>query len=155
MKNQLVTMQAFYNTNKIHLNKIDNNKLLDIIEKAKRINKLFLDESFKSCKSERYLRIMELIHSNYSTTRDVKNHYATKSQEEKFLLFMFSIDPNFEIAIIHASEDRTYDIKTKIREKFGVYDPYLIRIEKAVIKSLLSNEKKNEIYEEIEKRAFK
>jgi len=155
MKNQLVTMQTFYSVDKISLKNIDNDKLLNIIEQSKKINRLFLDESFKSCKSERYLRIMELINSNYSKTRDVKNHYATKSQEEKFLLFMFSIDPNFEIAIIHASEDRTYNIKTKIRKKFGVYDPYLIRIEKAVIKKLLSNEKKNEIYEEIEKRAFK
>lgn len=155
MKNQLVTMQTFYSVDKINFKNIDNNKLLSIIETSKRINSLYLDETFRSCKSERYLRIMELIHSNYSQTREVKNHYATTSQEEKFLLFMFSIDPNFEIAIIHASEDKSYDIKTKIREKFGIYDPYLIRIEKAVINRLLSNEKKNEIYEEIEKRAFK
>lgn len=155
MKNQLVTMQAFYSVDKISLKNIDTDKLLNIIEQSKKINSLFLNEGFKSRKSERYLRIMELINSNYRSDIRVNNHYATTSQEEKFLLFMFSIDPNFEIAIIHGSEDRTYDIKTKIREKFGVYDPYLIRIERAVINKLLSNEKKNEIYEEIEKRAFK
>jgi len=155
MKNQLVTMQSFYNVDKINLKNIDDNKLLNLINQSKRINKLYLDETFRSCKSERYLRIMELINSNYRRNIPVNNHYATTSQEEKFLLFMFSIDPNFEIAIIHGSEDRTYDIRAKIREKFGVYDPYLIRIENAVIKKLLSNEKKNEIYEEIEKRTFK
>ena len=155
MKNTLVTMQTFYNVNKINLKNIDNTKLLNLINQSKKINELFLDETFKENKIERYLRIMELIHSNYSETRDVKNHYATKSQAEKFLLFMFSIDPNFEIAIIHGSEDRISDIKTKIRDKFGVYDPNLIRIENGVIKKLLSDEQKNQIYEEIEKRAFK
>ena len=155
MQNPLTTMSAFYNVDKINFKNIDNNKLLSIIEISKRINRLYLDETFRANKVERYLRIMELIHSNYSRTREVKNHYATTSQEEKFLLFMFSIDPTFEIAIIHGSEDRISDIKSKIRDKFGVYDPYLIKIEKAVIKKLLSNEKKNEIYEEIEKRAFK
>lgn len=153
--NQLVTMQSFYNVDKISLKDIDENKLLEIIERSKRINKLFLDQSFKSCKTERYLRIMELIHMNHRKDIPTKTHYATTSIAEKFLLFMFSIDPNFEIAIIHASEDRTIAIKKKIREKFGVYDPYLIKIEKAVIKKLLNKEKQKEIYEEIEKRAFK
>lgn len=153
--NQLVTMQSFYNVDKVSLKDIDEIKLIEIIEKSKKINKLFLDKSFKSCKTERYLRIMELIHMNHRKDIPTKTHYATTSIAEKYLLFMFSIDPNFEIAIIYGSEDRINDIKVKIREKFGVYDPYLIKIEKAVIKNLLSNERKNEIYEEIEKRAFK
>lgn len=155
MKNQLVTMQAFYNVDKINLSNIDEEKLSSIIERSKKIHKLYLRPEFKQRKDERYLKIMELINSNYREKIPVKNHYATTSQAEKFLLFMFSIDPDFEIAIIHATEDRTNDIKIKMREKFGVYDPYLIRIEKAVIKKLLNKEKQSEIYEEIEKRAFK
>ena len=155
MRNQLITMQTFYNVDKISFKDIDNSKLLNIIDQSKRINKLFLTEEFRSCKSERYLRIMELINSNYRENIPVKSHYATTSLAEKFLLFMFSIDPEFEIAIIYATEDRIYNIKKQIREKFGVYDPYLIKIEKAVIKKFLSKEKQNEITEEIEKRAFK
>jgi len=40
-------------------------------------------------------------------------------------------------------------------EKFGVYDINLIKIEKMVIKNFLSETKRNQIYEEIDKRAFK
>ena len=154
MKNQLITMKSFYNVDKINFKDLDKTKLLSIINRSKKINELYLDESFRDNKCERYLRIMELIHTNYRKDKAVNNHYATTSQIEKFLLFMFSVDPNFEIAIIHASEDRIFDIKKKIREKFGVYDPYLVRIENAVIKKLLSNKKRNEISEEIEKRVF-
>ena len=155
MRNKLVTMRSFYDVNIIDISNIDNIKLQKIIKQAKKINQMFLNKQFRKNKDERYLRIMELIHSNYRENIPVNNEFATTSQAEKFLLFMFSIDPNFEIAIIHASEDRINDIKIKIREKFGVYDPCLVQIEKAVIKRLLSKEKQTEIYEEIEKRAFK
>ena len=155
MKNLLVTIKSFYDVDKINISNIDDAKLQKIIEQSKNINKLFLSKQFKENQRERYLRIMELIHGNYRENIPVNNGFATTSQAEKFLLYMFSIDPNFEIAIIHASEDRTNDIKVKIRQKFGVYDPYLIRIEKAVIKRLLTKEQQNKIYEEIEKRAFK
>ena len=155
MRNKLVTMRSFYDVNRIDISNIDNIKLQKIIKQAKKINQMFLNKQFRKNKDERYLRIMELIHSNYRENIPVNNEFATTSQAEKFLLFMFSIDQNFEIAIIHASEDRINDIKIKIREKFGVYDPCLVQIEKAVIKRLLSKEKQTEIYEEIEKRAFK
>lgn len=155
MQNILVTLKMFYNIDKVSFKDITTEKLTNIIERAKEIHNLYLNEEFRVKKSERYLRIMELINSNYRKDIRVNNHYSSTSQSEKYLLFMFSIDPEFEIAIIHASEDRTDDIKNKIREKFGVYDPYLIIIEKAVIKKLLDSEKQSVIYEEIEKRAFK
>lgn len=155
MKNQLVTMKSFYNIDKIDISNIDNVKFQKIIEQAKKINKMFLNKQLREDKDERYLRIMEIIHGSYRENIPVNNEFATTSQAEKFLLFMFSIDPNFEIAIIYASENRINDVKIKMREKFGVYDPYLIKIEKAVIKKLLSKEQQTIIYEEIEKRAFK
>ena len=155
MRNKLLTMKSFYDVNRIDVSNIDNVKLQKIIEQSKRINKMFLNNKFMKNKNERYLRIMELIHGSYRENIPVNNEFATTSQAEKFLLFMFSIDPNFEIAIIHASEDRINDIKIRIREKFGVYDPCLVKIEKIVIKRLLTKEKQTEIYDEIEKRAFK
>lgn len=155
MQNKQLIMNSFYNVDKVSFKDINFKKLYDIINRAKYINKMFLNKDFRSYKSERYLKIMELIHTNYREGNPVKNEYATTSLSEKLLLFMFSIDPNFEAAIIYGSEDRTFDAKKQIEEKFGVYDINLIKIEKMVIKNFLSETKRNQIYEEIDKRAFK
>lgn len=155
MQNPIVTMQAFYNVSKFSFKDITSEKLEDIIIRSKKIHTLYLKEDFKSCKAERYLRIMELINSNYRTGTPVKTHYSSTSIAEKYLLFMFSIDPDFEIAIIFGSEDRLYDIKAKIREKFGIYDQSLIKIEKAVLNKIIDEKKKKEVFDEIDRRAFK
>lgn len=154
MQNSTIIMKAFYNVDKINFKDITKEKLIDIIKKAKKIHQLFLNTSFKNFQSERYLRIMELINSNYRTINPVVSPYATTSQEEKFLLFLFSVDPEFEAAIIYASENRINDAKKKIREKLGIYDTNLIKIEKAVITRFLSIEKQNKINEEIDRRIY-
>jgi len=155
VQNKQLIMNSFYNVDKVSFKDINFKKLYDIINRSKYINKIFLNKNFRAYKSERYLKIMELIHTNYREGNPVKNEYATTSLAEKLLLFMFSIDPNFEAAIIYGSEDRTFDAKKQIEEKFGVYDINLIKIEKMVIKNFLSETKRNQIYEEIDKRAFK
>lgn len=155
MMNKTITMESFYDVKKINFKDIDEIKLTLIMERAKKINKMFLCKSFKEYKSERYLRIMELINCNYREGSPVNNGYATVSIAEKFLLFVFSVDPKFEAAIIYGSEDRVKDSRLKIEEKFGVFDINLIKIEKAIIEKLLDSKTKNEIYEEIERRAFK
>lgn len=156
MKNILLTLQTFYNTNKVTFNNIDNEKLQDIMVRATEINKLYLNKNFKNNQIERYLRIMEMIHSNYNHHRTPINMiYVTESMSEKLLLFMFSVDPNFEAAIISGSEDRTFEIKRKMKEAFGVYDINLIKVERYVIKNFLSKEKRKTIDDEIERRAFK
>ena len=94
---------------------------------------------------------MRIRHDN----NHINPNFVTTSMAEKLLLFMFSIDPNFEIAIIFGSEDRIYTAKEKIKEKFGIYDINLIKVEKLVIKNFLSEQKRNEINEEIDRRAFK
>lgn len=155
MGNKILIIKSFYNVDNVSFKNIDSEKLYDIIRRSNPINRMFLNKDFKACKSERYLKIMELIYTNYREGNPVKNEYATTSHAEKFLLFMFSIDPNFEAAIIYGSEDRTFNAKKQIEEKFGVYDINLIKIEKLVIKKILSEAKRNQIYEEIDKRAFK
>lgn len=155
MQNPITTMKAFYNVDKINLKNITEEKLVNIIKRAEKIHQLFLNTSFKNFQSERYLRIMELINSSYRATNPMTNAYATTTPEEKFLLFLFSVDPNFEAAIIYASENKVEDSKRKIREKLGIYDVNLIKIEKAVITRLLNKEKQNEINEEIDRRIYK
>ena len=155
MYNATIATKAFYNTDKVNFSQIDNEKLNDILSRAKKINELYLSTGFKPSKAERYIRIMELINCNYRKGTPVKNEYASTSVAEKLLLFMFSVDPEFEAAIIAGSEDRTENIKIMMKENFGIYDINLIKIEKFVIKRFLSESKRNEIYEEIDRRAFK
>ena len=68
---------------------------------------------------------------------------------------MFSVDPNFEVFYIYSTYNTSKDIKEEIIDKFGVYDPYLIKVEKLFIKKLLTQEEQNKINEEIERRVFK
>lgn len=155
MHNAKNILNSFYNSAKVNFNNIDENKLNEIIIRAKEFNKMFKNKNFRYLKSDRYLRLMEIINSNYRENNPVKNKFATTSLSEKFLLFMFSVDPEFDAAIIYGSEDRIKNIKEKMLEKFGVFDENLVRIEKYAIKKLLSKEKQNEINEEIDRRAFK
>ena len=68
---------------------------------------------------------------------------------------MYSVDPNFEATIIYGVENNTKSIKEKLTQKFGIYDPNLIKIEKFVITNFLNQKQKDEINEEIENRIFK
>lgn len=152
--NQNITFNAFYN-NKVNFNNITEEKLNEIMERAKKFNKLFKRKEFRDIKSARYLKLMELINSGYREGNPIKSEYATTSLAEKYLLFMFTVDPEFDAAIIYASEDRIKDIKEQMIDKFGVFDQNLVKIEKYVINKLLTEEKRNEINEEIDRRIFK
>lgn len=156
MNKLIYTMQSFYNESKITFRDIDSEKLTRIIENGKKINEVFKKNHFNLTKSEDYLRIMKLLNLNHrKETYSTNNIYSNSTHAEKYLLLMFGVDPNFEAAIIYGSEDRTDIAKRKIREKLGVYDSNLIKIEKSFIKLLLDEQKRKEIYEEIENRAFK
>ena len=82
-----------------------------------------------------------------------KNNIYNKT--EKFILFMFSVDPNFEAIKILGEYNKLNDIKLAITLKFGIYDKNLFTIEKFYIKYFFSEKEKIEINDEIEKRAFK
>ena len=112
---------SFYkNFNNTEFTKMKAKKLIELKEKAKKLNRQFLADNQFSQKSK-YIRIMNKIRTNpkgYSVTNDL----------EKYILFMFSIDPNYDLTYLYASIDRIQDIKVKMAKKFGVYDPNLILI---------------------------
>ena len=74
---------------------------------------------------------------------------------EKFILFMFSIDPNFEAIKILGEYNKLNEIKLAMILNFGIYDKNLFTIEKFYIKHFFSEKEKEDINNEIEKRAFK
>lgn len=74
---------------------------------------------------------------------------------EKYILFMFSIDPNFEAIKILGQYNKLSEIKLAMILNFGIYDKNLFTIEKFYIKHFFSEKEKEDINNEIQKRAFK
>ena len=77
------------------------------------------------------------------------------NETEKFILFMFSVDPNFEAIKILGEYNKLNEIKLAMILNFGIYDKNLFTIEKFYIKHFFSEKEKEDINNEIEKRAFK
>ena len=77
------------------------------------------------------------------------------NETEKFILFMFSVDPNFEATKILGEYNILNKIKLAMILNFGIYDKNLFTIEKFYIKHFFSEKEKEDINNEIEKRAFK
>ena len=77
------------------------------------------------------------------------------NETEKYILFMFSIDPNFEAIKILGEYNKLNEIKLAMILNFGIYDKNLFTIEKFYIKYFFSEKEKEDINNEIEKRAFK
>ena len=79
----------------------------------------------------------------------------TLNNTEKYILFMFSIDPNFEAVKILGQYNKLNEIKLAMILNFGIYDKNLFTIEKFYIKHFFSEKEKEDINNEIQKRAFK
>ena len=142
----------FYINSKINFSILDEEKINLLKEKANHLNKSF--ENTKTTKIDRYCKTIEKIQTAPKRKNEF-NNFSTDNDTEKILLFMFSVDPNFEVFYIYSTYNTSKDIKEEIIDKFGVYDPYLIKVEKLFIKKLLTQEEQNKINEEIERRVFK
>lgn len=149
------TLKSFYSKLQINFKNIDENKINNLKEIAKKLNFLYNNKNFAKTKVERHTKVMELIYTNCGTNKDSKSPFRTDLESEKILLYMFSVDPNFEAAIIAGSCNTKDEIKEKLELYFGLCDFNLIKIENYYIKHFLKLEKQNEINEEIDKRVYK
>ena len=86
---------------------------------------------------------------------NLKNLAPNLLEEEKFILFMFSVDPTFEAIKIYGECNHINQLKQKMISFFGLYDSKLITIERNFIKNFFSEKEKEIINDEIEKRVFK
>lgn len=127
---------------------LDPKRILILKVFSKQLNEFYTNKDIRLNIVGRYVKIMNRIKSN-------PKGYGITNDAERYLLFMFSVDPNFEAAKIHGECDRISDAKTKMKMHFGLYDRKLILLENYFIKHFLSEEKRKEINEEIERRAFK
>lgn len=144
-----VDIDSFYkNLNGTSFRGLDSKKLLTLKATSKPLNGFYNNDNMPYNKVSRYVKIMNRIKTN-------PKGYGVTSEAEKYLLFMFSIDPSFEAAKIHGECNKIDETKEKMQNYFGIYDRRLIILENYFIKLFLSEKKRNEINEEIEKRVFK
>lgn len=155
MGNKNDVIRLFYSNIETNFDNIDNEKRLEIIERAKKI-KTIVDNKYKYLsKGKRYICLMDLLRINYSKTRRLNSIYASNSEDEKLLLLLYSVDPNFEAAIIAGTENKLNDVKVQMEYRFGVFDPCLIKLENYLIKNFISKEQKEIIENTINEKAFK
>lgn len=158
------TLQSFYKKLDLDSFNISNERIEELKIQAININKFYNNEKMGT-KLNRYIKIIEKIQSNNRTNspynpndknrRQSSTNYTTFTYEEKYLLLMFAVDPTLESAIIYLSTNRIDEAKSQMLARFGIFDIKLIRLEQHYIKYMLDTQKRNEINEEAEKRAFK
>lgn len=142
--------ESFYSRLPLTNFKNINNEIIENIKQnSKELNNFF---SFNNglFKTNKYLKIMNRIKTcpkNFNISND--------DWAQIYLLFMFSIDPKFEITKIYGSCNTTKEIKFEIEKEFGVFDKNIIKLEKFFIKHFLSNSDKEKMDEEISQRSFK
>ena len=144
-----VDMDSFYkNLNGTSFKGLSSKELLNLRATSNQLNAFFNNNNLPFSKVGRFVKIMNRIKTN-------PKGYGVSNEAEKYLLFMFSVDPSFEAAKIHGECNNIEETKQKMKNYFGIYDRRLIILENYFIKYFLSEKKRNEIKEEIEKRVFK
>lgn len=144
-----VDIDSFYkNLNGTSFKGIDSKKLVALKVISNQLNSFFNNNNLHFSKASRYVKIMNRIKTN-------PKGYGVSNEAEKYLLFMFSVDPSFEAAKIQGESNKIDETKEKMENFFGIYDRRLIILENYFIKNFLSEKKRNEIKEEIDKRVFK
>jgi len=149
------SLNNFYKGLKVNFNNITEEKINELKEKAETLNYFFNNKDTDLNRTDKYIKISELIHTNYSPTRKTNSPYSTQTTAEKVLLLMFSVDPDFKAIFIHLTENKISEIKEKVTEILGLYDPNLVKIQNYYIKHFFSEKNKKEFDEKVEKSVYR
>ena len=140
------TIIKFYeNFEKLTFENTNDKKILNLKNLAPN---LLEEENITKSKFVNYIKKMKRLNNN-------TEKYNINTEEEKFILFMFSVDPTFEAIKIYGECNNINQVKQKMGSFFGLYDSKLITIEKKFIKNFFSEKEKEVINDEIEKRVYK
>lgn len=139
---------SFYkNFNTKEFDKVSVNKLIELKKKSKGLNEYYTKDRMYDKKSK-YIRLMNKFKTNpkgFKITNDL----------EKYILFMYSVDPKFKATYMYASVNKIQDVKVDMVKEFGVFDPNLVLIEKYYILNILGPKKKKEILDKVEELSFR
>lgn len=140
-----IVIKFYRNFEELNFEFIDNKKILNLKNLA---SNLLEEENITNSKFVNYIKKMKRLNNN-------PEKYNINTEEEKFILFMFSADPTFEAIKIYGECNHINQTKQKMISFFGIYDSRLITIERNFIKTFLSEKEKEIINDEIEKRVYK
>ena len=128
-----VDVDAFYkDLNEFNIQNLNALKIAKLKAKSNSLNKLFNNVNYANGKKYRYSKLMNEIRVN-PKKHDILN------PTDKFLLFMFSVDPNFEIATTFDSLNID-EAKKEIKNIFGIYDKNLLKIELLYVRNFVSKQ---------------
>ena len=143
------SLDSFYvNLNCESLRLIEDERLKELFEISKKFNNFYNLDCLKLHKSEAYYNVSKFFKFNIY-------HYKIYSQAEKYVVFMFAVDPTFEAIKIYSESNKVCEIKNKMINTFGIFDENLVILEKEIIGKILSKEKKEEFDEFLFKNSFK
>lgn len=147
--NYTLEVNSFYERlSEADFNLLDSKKIVKLKISALELNKFYNNKFDDMCRFEKYIKIMNKIKTN-------PKHYNVESLAERYILFMFSVDPTFEAIKIYGECNKINEVKNKSTQFFGLYDKRLISLEKFFVKNFLSSEMKKRIDKEIEERVYK
>ena len=142
-------LESFYlNLNRESLRLIENERLKELFEISKKLNNFYNHDILKVHKSEAYYNVSKFLRYNI-------HNYKIYSRAEKYVVFMFAVDPTFEAIKIYSESNKVCEMKNKMISTFGMFDEKLIILEKEIIGKILSKEKKEELEEFLFKNSFK
>jgi len=145
-------MNDFYKyLSEANFNLITHKRLLQLKANSLELNKFFNNKHSNLTKAQRYVRIMNNIKRNPDKYNiDINNYCA-----DIYFLFMFSVDPNFEVIITQQSYNRMDEIKNNLRLNFGIYDINLIRLEAFYLRRFATEKKKKQIQDKVNEKVYK
>ena len=127
------TIIKFYeNFEKLTFENTNDKKILNLKNLAPN---LLEEENITKSKFVNYIKKMKRLNNN-------TEKYNINTEEEKFILFMFSVDPTFEAIKIYGECNHINQLKQKMISFFGLYDSKLITIEKNLLKTFFLKKKK-------------
>lgn len=139
----------FYkNLNSFRLSPISDERIeaIKLLAKMERLNFL-TNPRIKLAQTKKLLKLMEKL-----ATRP-ENYNITEN--EKYLFYMFAVDPTFEAYIIAATAGDASKIKSRMLAKFGLNDVNLIRLERKFVNLKMLSDNREKLEDEIDKRALK
>lgn len=136
-------IKSFYSKfDKNDFNKINYLRIIKLQKASIELNQYYNNDSITIKRTIKYIKLMNNIKINPSL-------YGAKNKAEEYILFMFSVDPEFDAYIIQKTSNTKKEIESKMKKQFGVFDIRLFLIEKYFIKYFATKKFKEEVNQKV------
>ena len=143
-------IKAFYeNLGIINFKTITSKRLEELKEIGLKLNKTILNNDHLGITfPKRYAKIMEKLR----ISPQVLN---INTKDEMAAVLIYAVDPEFEAYTYLQESNKIQELKTKMTNKYGVFDTILIKLEKNYIETIMPDMEKEVLNEKVNKRIWK